>query len=241
MSLKNIVINNDSKSGKLFDLFIQFLIIFSLLSFSIETLPSISKGLANFLKISEYIIVAIFTVEYILRIIYSEKKLKFIFSFFGLVDFIAIAPFYLSFGLDLRSIRAFRLFRFFRMFKLLRYGKAINRFKRAYQIIKEELILFFLITIIVLYLSSVGIYYFEHQAQPEAFSSVFHSLWWAVATLTTVGYGDIAPITVGGKVFTFIVLMVGLGVVAVPAGLVSSALSKVRAEENDNVNNDIKD
>jgi len=241
VSLKNIVINNDSKSGKLFDLFIQFLIIFSLLSFSIETLPSISKGLANFLKISEYIIVAIFTVEYILRIIYSEKKLKFIFSFFGLVDFIAIAPFYLSFGLDLRSIRAFRLFRFFRMFKLLRYGKAINRFKRAYQIIKEELILFFLITIIVLYLSSVGIYYFEHQAQPEAFSSVFHSLWWAVATLTTVGYGDIAPITVGGKVFTFIVLMVGLGVVAVPAGLVSSALSKVRAEENDNVNNDIKD
>lgn len=231
MSIKNIVINNDSKAGRIFDLFIQFLIILSLLSFSIETLPNISKGLQNILKISEYIIVAIFSIEYILRIIYSEKKLRFIFSFFGLIDLIAIAPFYFSLGLDLRAVRAFRLLRFFRIFKLLRYGKAIQRFKRAYQIIKEELILFFIVTLIVLYLSSVGIYYFENQAQPETFSSVFHSLWWAVATLTTVGYGDIAPITVGGKIFTFIVLMIGLGVIAVPAGLVSSALSKVRSEE----------
>jgi voltage-gated potassium channel len=83
-----------------------------------------------------------------------------------------------------------------------------------------------------LYLSAVGIYYFENEAQPEQFKSVFHSLWWAVATLTTVGYGDIFPITAGGRVFTFFVLMVGLGVVAVPAGLVASALSKARSEED---------
>ncbi len=83
----------------------------------------------------------------------------------------------------------------------------------------------------MLYLSAVGIYYFEHQAQPEQFKSVFHGLWWALATLTTVGYGDVYPITVGGKLFTFLILMIGLGVVAIPTGLVASALSQARNEE----------
>jgi voltage-gated potassium channel len=86
--------------------------------------------------------------------------------------------------------------------------------------------------VILLFLAAVGIYYFENQAQPERFRSVFHSLWWAVATLTTVGYGDVYPITAGGRIFTFFVLLIGLGIVSVPAGLVSSALSKAREFEN---------
>ena len=90
--------------------------------------------------------------------------------------------------------------------------------------------LFGICSMVLLYFSAVGIYYFEKEAQPEAFGSVFHSLWWAVATLTTVGYGDIYPVTVGGKVFTFFILMVGLGIVAVPTGLFASALSKAREE-----------
>ena len=84
-----------------------------------------------------------------------------------------------------------------------------------------------------MYLAAVGIYHFEHDAQPGTFQSVFHSLWWAVATLTTVGYGDVYPITVGGRIFTFFILLIGLGVVSVPAGLVASALSKARAMDND--------
>ena len=107
----------------------------------------------------------------------------------------------------------------------------MNRFGKAIALAKEEAILFLLATIVLLYLSAVGIYYFEHQVQPEQFKSIPHSLWWAVATLTTVGYGDVYPITVGGKVFTFIILMIGLGIIAVPAGLVASALSKVREDE----------
>ncbi|NAX22288.1 potassium channel family protein, partial [Vibrio sp. V39_P1S14PM300] len=99
---------------------------------------------------------------------------------------------------------------------------------QAFKIAKEELALFLAVSLIVLYLASVGIYYFENPVQPEVFSSIFHSLWWAVATLTTVGYGDIYPITPGGKVFTFFVLIVGLGIVSIPAGLVASALSKAR-------------
>jgi voltage-gated potassium channel len=93
---------------------------------------------------------------------------------------------------------------------------------------KEELVLFLFATLIILYLAGVGIYYFENPAQPDIFSSVFHSLWWGVATLTTVGYGDIYPITIGGKFFTFFILFIGLGIVSIPAGLMASALSKAR-------------
>ena len=140
-------------------------------------------------------------------------------------------PFYLTTNFDLRAIRIFRLFRLFRILKLLRYTNAINRYIKAFVEIKEELFLFLTITIILLYLSAVGIYFFEYPAQPETFKSIFHSLWWSVATLTTVGYGDIAPITIGGKIFTFIILMIGLSIVSIPAGLISSAFSKIRKEE----------
>ena len=88
-----------------------------------------------------------------------------------------------------------------------------------------------LVTLLLLYFSAVGIYYFERDAQPEAFASVFHSLWWAVVTLTTVGYGDVYPVTTGGRSFTFLILLIGLGVVSVPAGLVASALSEAREME----------
>ncbi|MCK5121501.1 MAG: ion transporter, partial [Methylococcales bacterium] len=207
------------------------LILVSLITFSIETLPVISDESRAILTLTEQILVGIFTLEYLLRIYVADKKAGFIFSFFGLIDLVAILPFYLSTGLDLRSIRVFRLLRLFRLFKILRYNQAIKRFHRALMIAREELVLFSCVAAIMLYLSAVGIYYFEHAAQPESFKSIFHSLWWAVATLTTVGYGEIYPITIGGKLFTFFVLMLGLGVVAVPTGLVSSALSQARSEE----------
>ena len=112
--------------------------------------------------------------------------------------------------------------------KLARYSAAIQRFHRAFLIAREELILFGTTALIVLYVSSVGIYYCERNAQPETFASVFDALWWSVATLTTVGYGDIYPITTGGRILTFFVLIVGLGIVAVPTGLFASALSRSR-------------
>lgn len=147
-------------------------------------------------------------------------------------------PFYISTGLDLRAVRAFRLLRLVRILKLVRYSQAAQRFHRAFLISSEELILFGCLPLILLYLSAVGIYYFERDAQPEAFGSVFHSLWWAVATLTTVGYGDAIPITSGGRIFTFFVLTLGIGIVAIPTGLISSALPKARREEADEQNRD---
>lgn len=224
-TLKNIITNINSKNGRRFDIFIQILIILSLVAFSIETLPDLEDSTRSLLYGFEVFCVTIFTIEYILRIIYSKKPWQYIFSFYGLIDFLAILPFYLSFGLDLRSLRIFRIFRLFRILKLVRYNKALRKFKQAAVDAREEIILFLIITGILLYLSAIGIYYFEHEAQPEQFSSIFASLWWSISTLTTVGYGDIYPITLGGKIFTFFILIIGLGIITVPAGLVASALS----------------
>jgi len=230
-SLRRIVEETDTRAGRVFALFIQTLILVSLVSFSFETLPKLSPASVKWLYVTEVVTVAIFTGEYLLRVLVAEKKLGYVFSFFGLVDLLAILPFYVTAGLDLRWIRGLRFLRLFRVFKMARYSRAVQRFHRAFLIAKEEIVLFLCVAALVLYFSAVGIYYCEHEAQPEAFASVFHSLWWAVATLTTVGYGDVYPVTVGGKIFTFVVLLIGLGIVSVPAGLVASALSKAREME----------
>jgi len=211
---------------------IQALIVISLVTFSIETLPNLSESARFWLRIVEIVTVAIFTAEYILRVFFANPKRQFVFSFFGIVDLLSILPFYISTGVDLRSVRAFRLLRLFRAFKLVRYSKAIQRFHRALIVAREELVLYFIVTIMLIYFAGVGIYFFENSAQPDQFKSVFHSLWWAVATLTTVGYGDVYPVTVGGRVFTFFMLLIGLGIVSVPAGIVSSALQTARELEN---------
>lgn len=230
--LKQIIEDSDTKSGRAFDLAIQTIIVVSLISFSIETLPDLSEESRATLHVIELMSVFIFTVEYLARVLVASDKSGFIFSFFGIIDLLAILPFYLSTGLDLRSLRSFRLLRLVRILKLARYSAAAKRFHRAFLIAKEELALFLFASLIVLYLAAVGIYHFENPAQPEEFSSVFHSLWWAVSTLTTVGYGDIYPVTAGGKMFTFCILVVGLGIVSIPAGLVASALSKARELED---------
>ena len=226
--IKQIVEQNDSLSGTLFDGAIQLLIVLSLVAFSIETIPDLSSRTYRRLHFFEIATVAIFTIEYLLRLVVADNRARFAASFFGIVDLLAILPFYIATGVDLRSLRAFRLLRLFRVFKLVRYSKAIQRFHRAFLIAREELVLYFSVTLLLLYLAAVGIYFFEHDAQPEKFQSVPQSLWWAVATLTTVGYGDVYPVTPGGRFFTFLVLLIGLGVVSVPAGLVASALSKAR-------------
>jgi voltage-gated potassium channel len=132
---------------------------------------------------------------------------------------------------NLQAVRVFRLLRLLRLFKLVRYTDAVYRFRRAFLIARDDLVLFGVVALIVVYLSGMGIYHFEHEVQPDRFASVFDGLWCAVVTLTTVGYGDLYPVTAGGRLFTFVVLILGLGVIAVPSGLLASALSRVRAEE----------
>lgn len=231
--LRRIIDDNSTPLGRLFDLFIQSLIVLSLIAFTIETFPDNSPSTIRFLINFEWFCVIVFSIEYILRIYIAERPLKYIFSFYGIIDLLAVLPFYLSNVFDLRSLRVFRIFRIFRMFKLIRYNRALRRFHIAYGIIKEELILFLMLTFIFLFLASAGIYYFEHEAQPQYFSSVIDSGWWAAVTLTTVGYGDVYPITSGGKIFTLFILLIGVGIITIPAGLIASALSKARKIQED--------
>ncbi len=222
---KNLI-SEETKCGLVFNLVIKLLIILSIVSFSIETLPDLDAGFQTFLHAVEVFIVVIFSAEYLLRIYAADNKLKYIFSFYGFIDLIAVLPFYLSLGVDLRSVRIFRLMRLFRIMKFIRYDGPVQRLYDAFRSVKKELLVFLVLISMLMYVSAVGIYYFENPVQPETFKSVFHSLWWAVATLTTVGYGDIYPITVGGRLFTFVVLMIGLGLISVPTGLIASAFTK---------------
>tara|TARA_R110001599_G_scaffold353231_1_gene591114 strand:+ start:198379 stop:199119 length:741 start_codon:yes stop_codon:yes gene_type:complete len=218
---------------------IATLILFSTVCFSLETLPNLRPLTREFLYYSEVAVVAIFTAEYLYRVYVAKNRLKFIFSFYGLVDLLAILPFYLATAVDLRTLRLVRLLRLARLLKLVRYHRAIARLGKAFMLAREELIIFTVGTLIFLYLAAVGIYYFENTVQPDKFRSIFDSLWWAVTSLTTVGYGDIYPVTVGGRVFSFIVLMLGLGLVAMPTGIMASALTSIRRQQgaDNNENN----
>ncbi len=234
--LRNIVINRDSSGHVRFypwlDLALQALIFANLITLAVETLPDLSDRSRQALEMFEIFSIAIFTIEYLVRCALSRPMLGYAGSFFGLIDLLSILPFYLSLGMDLRSARALRLLRLFRLFKLTRYSEAARRYRLAFGIAKEELALFGCAALIILYLSAVGIYYFEHDAQPDKFTSVPASMWWSIVTLTTIGYGDVYPITAGGRLFTSLVLLIGLGFVAVPTGLLAGALAKAREQEN---------
>jgi len=231
--IQNLV-GEETSTGRGFNLFIKALIVLSLISISLETLPDIDPLFKRILNKFEVFSVAIFTVEYLFRIYAANKKREFIFSFYGIIDLLAILPFYLTLGFDLRSLRVFRLLRLLRIMKLGRYNAAMNRLANTFTSIKQELVIFLILISFLLYISAIGIYYFENPVQPESFRSVFHSLWWAVATLTTVGYGDVYPVTFVGRVFTFVILMIGLGLISVPTGLIASALTKGIAKEAEN-------
>jgi len=214
-----------------FDLFIITIAIFSVISFSLETLPDLTSHQTHLLAMFEIFSVSVFSIEYVFRIYKAEKKISYIFSFYGIVDLLSILPFYLTFFVDFSALKIFRLFRLVRILKIARYSKALHRFGIALRETKEEFVLFFTLIMLLFYLSSVGIYYFEHMAQPDKFASVFDSMWWAVATLTTVGYGDTYPVTIGGKVFTAVILLIGLSVISIPAGIISSALTEIKGRE----------
>lgn len=214
--------------GRLFAWFIQITIIVSIIDFTFESIPDLDRSTLRLLHLVELVSIAVFTIELVLRVAFSKLGWRYLYTFFGIIDVVAILPFYLALGLDLRSVRAFRLLRLFRLFKLARYSQAMQRYHVAFRYAREELLLFGATALIIIYVAGVGIHYFESVAQPERLGSIPQCLWWAVTSLTTVGYGDAYPITVGGKLFTFVILAVGLATVAVPSGIMASALTHAR-------------
>ncbi len=226
--LRIVVENSSTRAGRIFNIAIQILIIISIALYAVSTLPDLQPQAVQLLEGFDLVCYIIFTIEYLLRIYVAKKPLKYIFSFYGIIDFLAILPFIASRQFDLRALRILRIFKILSALKLTRYSIAIKRAAIALRLIRTELVMFMTIAGIFIFLASAGIFYFEHDAQPDEFASIFHSLWWAIITFTTVGYGDVYPITAGGRVFTFFILIIGLGIVTIPAGLIASALTKAR-------------
>ncbi len=231
ISLTDLLQRHDTKAGRIFEWFIIIMILLSIVTLIVDSFPDLPENLRPAIRGMEYFFLGIFALEYILRIITAPKKLAYIFSFIGIVDFLALVPFVLTLGtVDLRILRVVRLLRIFRIMKLSRYDNTMVRFGNALLEMKEEFVIFLFASSLVLLISAFGIWHFEHEVQPEEFSSIISCLWWAIITLATVGYGDLYPITLGGKIFTSIIVMSGMGVLAVPAGMVTSALYKITSK-----------
>jgi len=218
--------------GRRFAIFIQALIILSLLSISLETLPALPAWVHVVLHLFEWFVMLVFTAEYVLRLWSTAHPLKYALSFDGLVDLAVIAPFWIL-GADVREIRGLLLFRLIRVFKLGRYARSLKHFRVAWQLVKDDVFAFAGIVALFIYIAAIGIWQFEHPVQPEKYATVFDALWWAVITLTTVGYGDVYPVTTGGRVFTMVIVLLGLGLVAVPSGLLASAFQEIRRRERE--------
>lgn len=219
--------------GRFVDIAIMTLIVLNVAAVTLATVPSLYSQYRQFFVTFELVSVAVFTVEYLARVAFCTTRpeydhpitgrIKFMLSPYLVIDLLAILPFYVGvFFLDLRFLRALRLFRFFRLFKLTKYSNSIRKFGVVVRKQKEDLVVALSMTSILLLVSSSLMYYVEHDAQPEKFSSIPATLWWGVATLTTVGYGDIYPITPLGKFLGAVIATLGVGLFALPASILAS-------------------
>ncbi len=240
------------KTSLIFDIFIISLIILNILAFVLESVKSIKTGSENFFYTFELFSIVIFTIEYLLRIwsctVDEEYKhpvwgrVKFAFSFFALVDLIAILPFYIGLYLtstaigkagklvaqntktiDLRFVRGLRLFRLLRLLKIGRFSNSIITLKNVFKKKLPVMLIILFVTFILLILVSSIMYFVEGELQPTKFSSIPQAMWWGITTLSTVGYGDVTPMTDIGKLITAIIAVLGIGLFALPAGILGSA------------------
>ncbi len=233
MARKNIIGILDGTSeryGRGIAFALNGLILLSAIAIAVETIPDLPAAIHLWLTRFEMLVLAVFVMEYLLRLYSSPNPLRYALSFWGLIDLLSCLPVFGFFNNEWQAARTLRLIRVVRLLKLFRTSAAARRLLRAFRQVRDELGVFLILAALVLYVSSVGIYMFEHEAQPDVFSSIPISLWWAVASLTTVGYGDMYPITAGGRIFTTIVLFIGLGVVAVPTAIITAALTEQELE-----------
>jgi voltage-gated potassium channel len=214
-----------------FDTFIYSLIIGNIIAMVLESHQAIQIRFAEFFHYFELVSILIFSFEYLYRINQSYRENKwtgvrsYVFSFFGIIDLISILPFYVKqfVLLDGRFFRILRLFRLTRVFKLGRDSKSLKLFIKALTGVKNELKFTLFLSVLTILFSASAIYFLENKAQPEVFSSITASIWWATVSLATVGYGDVVPITLWGKVFASIISLVGIGIVAIPTGIISAS------------------
>jgi voltage-gated potassium channel len=227
----------DKRADRIVASCLMGLIIANGLAVMLETVKPVEARFYRFFHLFELISVGIFTVEYLLRLWavtlnpeYEKPlrgRLRYALTPMALVDLVAILPFYLPIALtvDLRILRLIRLFRLFRLFKMTRYVESMSTFHNVFKAKKSELTLAAVLILLLLIFASSAMYAAETEAQPDKFSSIPETLWWGVVTLTTIGYGDIYPITPIGKIIGGVIAFLGIGLFALPAGILASGFS----------------
>jgi len=228
-----VIFEADTREGKAFDLFLLVCIVLSVSAVLLESVTEIRQQYGTLLRVIEWFFTVLFTIEYVLRIASVGRPLRYIFSFFGLVDLLAIAPTYLSLVVagtqSLSVIRALRLLRMFRVLKLAHFVGEAQLLKAALRASARKIIVF-LGTVLTLVLF-VGALMYLVEGGRNGFTSIPQSIYWAIVTMTTVGYGDIAPQTLLGKFLASAVMIIGYGIIAVPTGIVTVQLAQARRGE----------
>ncbi len=225
-------------ASRIFDWVIMVLILLSILSIILESFAGLYVRWYSLFKIFEAVTVTVFTAEYLLRIwtadlLYPDAghpRIKYFFSWMAIIDLLAILPFFLPFFTAdlryLRMVRLFRLFRLLRVFKLGRYFEALQIIVKVVRTSGPQLIMSVAICLFVMLLSAIVMYSVENPVQPEQFPNVIASLWWAICTLTTVGYGDVYPVTSVGRLFAAVISFVGIGIIAIPTGIIAAGFNQ---------------
>lgn len=232
-----IIFEADTPAGKFFDVSLLLIILLSVVLVVLESVPSINNNYQHLLRILEWIITFIFTVEYVLRIAIVNKPFRYILSFYGIIDFLSVIPTYLSFFIigshSLVVIRILRLLRIFRILKLTRYTTAGRTLGRALWASREKISVFIFFVVILVIIIGTVMYIVE--GPTHGFTSIPRGIYWAIVTLTTVGYGDISPETGMGQFFASIVMIMGYAIIAVPTGIVTAEIMNPSTKRNTQV------
>jgi len=226
--ISTVIFGTDTRAGKTFDIILLWLIIFSVTAVVLESVSTIRVSYREFFITIEWVFTIVFTLEYLLRVFSSPAPLKYITSFYGIIDLLAILPTYLGLIFDqstfLLTIRALRLLRIFRVFKLGRYLNEASVLVKALQLSMHKIVVFFgaVLTLVLI----LGSFLYLIEGEENGFTSIPQSIYWAIVTITTVGYGDIAPATILGKILASIAMLIGYSIIAVPTGIISVEISK---------------
>ena len=230
-----IIFEADTVNGKLFDVILLAAILLSIIGVMLESVDEIDKKYHELIMAFEWGFTILFTIEYFFRIYAVNRPFKYIFSFMGIVDLLAIIPTYLIFIFPavhwMSVIRAIRLIRIFRIFKLSRYLRGAHTMQIALRSSRPKIIVFLLSVMLLVIILGTLMYIIESSASTNGFENIPDSIYWAIITLTTVGYGNIVPMTIFGKIVASFIMILGYGIIAVPTGIVTAEFSRKRKEK----------
>lgn len=233
--INSIIFETDTPAGKAFDVGLIFFILLSVLLVMLDSVPGIHNDWGTWLLIGEWLITGLFTLEYLLRLSVTAHPRRYAVSFFGIVDLLAILPTYVSIFLPgmhiLTTIRVMRLLRIFRVFKLVQFVGEGNQLWQALKRSRHKITVF--LTTIMTVVVAVGSLMYLIEGAPSGFTSIPKGIYWAIVTMTTVGYGDIAPVTTLGQIVASLLMIVGYGIIAVPTGIVTSEMMRPPAPPSD--------